>query len=97
MALKGVIHGGGLANLEEMARFRIEAEAAARMQHPNIVQIYDVYEHDGRRTTRWSWSRARGSIGTRPPAAARRTGSRLGSHASIGRPTCPRNKSSTAI
>src|SRR5262249_31315396 len=46
VALKG-IRAGALAGAEEVARFRAEAEVLASLQHPNVVQVFDVGEHAG--------------------------------------------------
>ncbi len=47
VALK-MIRADSFAGPRERARFRTEAEAAARLQHPNIVRIYEVGEQAGR-------------------------------------------------
>ncbi|MBM3994589.1 MAG: serine/threonine protein kinase [Planctomycetes bacterium] len=46
VALK-MIRTGALASAEEVERFLREAEAAANLQHPNIVAIHEVGEHNG--------------------------------------------------
>jgi serine/threonine-protein kinase len=47
VALKMILSGAH-AGPEELARFRTEAEAIARLQHPHIVQVFEVGEHQGR-------------------------------------------------
>lgn len=41
VALK-IVRGRGADDGHDLARFRIEAEAVARLHHPNIVQVYEV-------------------------------------------------------
>src|SRR4051812_20918908 len=47
VALKMILSGAH-AGAQELARFRAEAEAVARLQHPNIIQIYEIGACAGR-------------------------------------------------
>jgi WD40 repeat protein len=46
VALK-IIRSGSDADAEQVARFRVEAEAVARLAHPHIVQIHDIGHPEG--------------------------------------------------
>ena len=45
VALKMILHGRH-ASADELGRFRAEAQAIARLKHPNIVQVYATGTHD---------------------------------------------------
>jgi WD40 repeat protein len=46
VALK-MIRAGEHADPDQLVRFRAEAEAIARLQHPHVVQVFEVGEHQG--------------------------------------------------
>jgi eukaryotic-like serine/threonine-protein kinase len=46
VALK-MLHASWRSDAEQRTRFRKEVETIALLQHPNIVQVYDVGEHEG--------------------------------------------------
>lgn len=46
VALK-LIHSGVLASTEELRRFRLEAEAVARLRHEHLIVIHEAGEADG--------------------------------------------------
>ncbi|HSI30733.1 MAG TPA: serine/threonine-protein kinase, partial [Miltoncostaeaceae bacterium] len=73
-AVKMVL-AGEFASRAQGVRFRLEAELAARVRHPNFVQVYEVGSHDGRPFLALEWVEG-GSLADRllgkpwPPAEA---------------------------
>ncbi len=54
VALKMVL-AGEFASAAQELRVRLEAELAARVQHPNIVQVYEVGRYEGRPYLALEW------------------------------------------
>jgi WD40 repeat protein/tRNA A-37 threonylcarbamoyl transferase component Bud32 len=54
VALKMVLAGRFASPTQEL-RFRLEAELAARVQHPNIVQVYEIGSYEGRPFLALEW------------------------------------------
>jgi WD40 repeat protein/tRNA A-37 threonylcarbamoyl transferase component Bud32 len=54
VALKMIL-AGSLAGAERRARFLAEADTIGRLHHPNIVQIFEVGEHDGQLYLALEW------------------------------------------
>jgi serine/threonine-protein kinase len=63
VALK-MIRAGEDATEEDLARFRTEGEAVARLRHPNVIQLYEFGEHGGQPYFSMEFA-AGGSLGRR--------------------------------
>jgi serine/threonine protein kinase len=73
-ALKMVL-AGQFASPSQELRFRLEAERGARVHHPNIVQVYEIGDYEGRPFLALEWVEG-GSLANRlgnqpwPPSEA---------------------------
>src|SRR5437660_11338287 len=50
-----MVLAGEFASPTQELRFRLEAELAARVQHPHIVQVYEIGSYEGRPFLALEW------------------------------------------
>ena len=79
----------------QLDRFLDEAHAAARLQHPNIITVHAVGDHDGRPYFGWSLSMAAISRSSLPTSRCRRARPRSWSRRSPRRCTPPTRRPSS--